>query len=240
MPTVHPLDRGWAPVGVVIGLLAVSNVMTNRVLPDAAYVPWNLMMSAAVLAVAVRVDAIGAAELGLDRRWLRRGVLVGAAVLVSFLAIYAIGLSWPATRDLFDDDRVAGTSTIGMWYQVIVRIPLGTVVLEEVAFRGVLLGMLLARTTRIRAIAGSAVAFGLWHVLPAIGIEDTNPVLGDWFGGAVGSLVVVVAAVVGSALAGLLFTVYRLVGRHLAAPIIGHVASNSLGFAVAWWYTGSS
>lgn len=224
----------------VVGLLAVSNVMTNRVLPDAAYVPWNLAMTAAVLAVAVRVDAIGAAELGLDRRWLRRGVTVGGVVSGSIVVLYAIGLAWPVTRDLFDDDRVTGTSTIGMLYQVVVRIPLGTVVLEEVAFRGVLLGMLLARTTTARAIAGSAVAFGLWHVLPAMGIEDTNPVLGEWFGGTTGSVLAVVAAVVGSALAGVLFTAYRLVGRHLAAPIIGHVASNSIGFAVAWWYTGGA
>jgi hypothetical protein len=35
----------WAIVVSVVGLLALSNVMTNRVLPSWAYVPWSLGMA---------------------------------------------------------------------------------------------------------------------------------------------------------------------------------------------------
>lgn len=211
--------------------------MTNRVVSDAWYVPWNLAVAGVLVLVAVRFDRLGVGPLGLDGRWWRRGVVVGLVVLASIAVLYTVALALPATRDLFDDDRVAGASTWEALFQVLVRIPFGTVVLEEVAFRGVLFGMLLVRVGTWRAVVWSSVLFGAWHVLPAIGIEETNPVLGDLFGGSIGSLLAVVAAVVGAALGGVVFCAYRIVGRHLAAPVIGHVATNSLGYAVAWWYT---
>jgi uncharacterized protein len=227
---------GWPPVVVVVGSLAVSNVMTNRVLPSALYVPWNLAMVAALLVVALGVDRCELGDLGLGRDAVGRGLAHGGIVFGAVLGVYLVGLAIPATRDLFDDERVRDTSFWEMAYQVVVRIPFGTVLLEEVAFRGVLLGMLLLRTTVAWAVFWSSLGFGLWHVLPGLGVENQNPVLDDIFGPGAGAVLAVGAAVVGTAAAGYVLCWLRLRSRSLIAPLMLHVATNSLGFFVAWWY----
>ena len=52
--------------------------------------------------------------------------------------------------------------------------PFGTVLLEEVGFRGALHG-LLGRATAGTATAVSSALFGLWHVLPAIDMTPRQP-----------------------------------------------------------------
>lgn len=220
---------------MVVGLIAVSNVTTNRVLPSWAYVPWSMAMAFVLIAFALGVDRCTPAELGMGRAAFWRGVAHGGVVLGGTLAVYLVALALPGTRELFADDRVGDVPFVGMAYQVLLRIPLGTVLLEEVAFRGVLLGMLAHRTTTWRAVFGSSLLFGLWHVLPAIGIERTNPVLERLFGDA-GRAVAVVAAVLGTMAAGYVFCALRLRSRSVVAPMMLHVATNSMGFLVAWTY----
>lgn len=218
----------------VVALLAVSNVMSNEVLPGWAYLPWNLAMTAVLLVLALMVDRTGLPPVGFDPATWRRGLAVGGAVMGVIALALVLGALLPPFRGLYDDARVGDVSARGMAYQVLVRIPFGTVVMEEVAFRGVLLGMLLRRTSTARAVAGSSALFGLWHVLPAIGIEGTNPVLGDVFTGTAGAVLAVVLAVVGTALAGVVFCVVRLAGRHLLAPVMMHLGTNSVAFLVSW------
>jgi uncharacterized protein len=224
----------WVIVATTVGLLAVSNVMTNRVLPSWAYVPWSVAMTLVLLAVA-RHDGCTLAEVGLDPSHVRRGLAYGGAIVGAILAVLLVGLALPLTRGLFEDERVGDVGFWGMAYQVFFRIPFGTVLLEEVAFRGVLLGVLLRRTTAVRAALWSSLLFGIWHVLPSIGIESKNPVLEDLFGGGA-AWVAVVGAVVGTAVAGLVFCWLRLRSGSLVAPVMLHIATNSLGFLVSWTY----
>jgi membrane protease YdiL (CAAX protease family) len=228
--------RGWAPVVAVVAILAVSNVMSNRVLPSVSYVPWNVAVTATLLAVALGVDRCGPTDLGLGRARLRRGLLDGALAFAAVLGVYLIGLALPPTRELFDDARVRDTGSWGMLFQAGIRIPFGTVLLEEVAFRGVLLGMLLVRVTPARAVLWSCAAFGLWHVLPGMGADRRNPVMDDLFGTGAGEVIAVVAVVVATGAAGVVFCWLRLRSGSLAAPILLHIATNGLGFVIAWWY----
>ena len=62
------------------------------------------------------------------------------AFLVVSMAL-AVAASVPALRGLFDDDRVDVDAGSMLWRALVV-IPLATVVMEELAFRGVLLGLL--------------------------------------------------------------------------------------------------
>ena len=52
-----------------------------------------------------------------------------------------------------------------MAYESLARIPVGTAVFEEVAFRGVLPGLIARTTTEPAAVGLSSLLFGLWHVL---------------------------------------------------------------------------
>lgn len=70
-PTHAHLRRRLIALATAIVLLAVSNVMSNRILPPWAYVPWNVAVALTLLFVAQRGGA-GPVAVGLGiRSWHR-------------------------------------------------------------------------------------------------------------------------------------------------------------------------
>jgi membrane protease YdiL (CAAX protease family) len=152
------------------------------------------------------------------------GIVLGGSAAVLIALVAAV----PAARDAFTDDRVLGVGVAGLAYHTLIRIPLGTALFEEVAFRGVLPALGRSVTAPRRADLGSAVLFGLWHVIPASSVAAGNEAASGFAAGAV-----VVGAVLGTAVAGIGFTWLR--NRYgLAAPILLHAAINSAAFVAAW------
>lgn len=130
-------------------------------------------------------------------------------------------------------------STTGLVLKVLVDVPLGTVLLEEVAFRGVLPAMFRRRIRPSRragftADAAAAGLFGLWHVLPAWDIHKANPVFRDTLPDGFGRLTGVLGAVAGTAAVGMFFSWMRNRSDSLAAPATLHTTSNSVGYLLAW------
>ncbi len=70
-----------------------------------------------------------------------------------------------------------------MAYQVTVRIPIGTVLWEETAFRGVLQAALRRALPGPAAIAVTSGVFGLWHIRPTIAALRINGVAAGGPGG---------------------------------------------------------
>jgi membrane protease YdiL (CAAX protease family) len=120
-------------------------------------------------------------------------------------------------------------------WQALVRVPLGTVLLEEMAFRGVLWAMIARRRGAWWATGLSSALFGLWHVLPSMNLTDTNAAADALFGaGPVGQVLAVSAAVLGTAAAGILFCELRRRSGSLLAPAALHWALNGWGYLFAW------
>lgn len=209
------------------------NVASNRLVPHDLYVPFAIVCSAGLVVLAMRVDGRTRAELGLGADAVASGLRWGAGAIAVVLAAYLVAFALPATRDVFLDDRVEGESLAWVAFAMAIRVPLGTVLLEEVAFRGVLLAELSARTTRAIAVAGSSLLFGLWHVLPALGLETVNPVATDTVGQVPGA-VTVVGSVLATALAGVVFCWLRERSGSLLAPMALHWATNALGYGFAY------
>ena len=224
--------RRWGPVAACAGLLVVSNVVSNRVLTGWGYVAWNAGAAVALLLLAHRLDHATWEDLGLARKDLRRGLRWALVLGGLVAAAYAVAVAVPDLRDLFRDRRVGNVSTARMLAEVLVRIPVGTVLLEEVAFRGVLLGQLKRRLGSVRALGWMGLAFGLWHVLPAWTINTVNPVVTS---SGIGRVPAILGAVVATALAALPMGWARLRSHSLLAPIGLHVTTNSLAYAVAWF-----
>ena len=217
---------------VAAAALATWNAAVNRVVPSPAYVPANL--AAAGLAVAAaRRSRVPLADLGMGRERAGRGLRVGLAASVPVVAVVSAGAALPATRRWFLDERATAGGTGQALYHTLVRIPFGTAVAEEAIFRGALLGLLLQRGSRARAVAVSSILFGCWHVLPTLDTLTLNPVgtvVGDdpaRTGGAV------LAAVAATAAAGLGLSWLRLRGDSVLAPMVAHAAVNGSAFVAA-------
>lgn len=224
-------------LGIALGTLVVSNVMANRVLPDWAYVPWNCAVAGTLVGVAVR-DGCTADDLGLARRRVPDGLRWGGAVSAGLLGVYLVGLALPPTRDLFRDERT-DIALSEMLLRTLVVVPLGTVLMEEIAFRGVLPAMFRKRLAHrrdgdLRADLAAAVLFGMWHVLPSWNVNEANPVFRDLLPGVVGQALVIAGGVLGTAAAGMGLSWLRNRSGSLAAPALLHCATNSLGYVLGW------
>ncbi|TFV54401.1 CPBP family intramembrane metalloprotease [Geodermatophilus sp. DF01-2] len=142
---------------------------------------------------------------------------------------YAAALALPGVRPLLADGRAAGLGSGELAGQVLVRIPLGTVLWEEVAFRGVLLAALARLLPRADAVGVSAAVFGLWHVRPTLSALAAN----DLVDGPLARAGAVVLACLVTAAAGVLFAELRERSGSLLAPVLLHLATNSLGLLAA-------
>ena len=214
---------GWA-LGLSL-LVVVYNNVINRWdrFHEQAYVPANLAFTTALTLLAAITQELTRAQLGF-RGDLTDVVIALVAVAPVALALFAVVRSRYARR--IADQRVQGLRGGLLAYHVLVRIPIGTGVTEEVLFRGVLFALWRnAGASTIEASLCASVAFGLWHIVPTIiGITMNYPA-------ADGRKVIlgVAGAVVLTTIVGLGLTWLRVVTGGLVAPILIHGGINSIG-----------
>jgi membrane protease YdiL (CAAX protease family) len=222
----------------VIAVLVVANVLNNRLAPS-AYV-FTSVATTGVLLLLLR-STCGTwhdtwTAVGLGRDTLRRGLAWGAALVVVVALGYLVLALHPAGRAFLWDRRAAGSGWGTVAYQALVRVPLGTVLLEEVAFRGVLYAVVRGPYGTAWATVVSSLLFGLWHVLPSQGLGGANPAVGRLFGAGSpgGTALVTIAAVAVTTAAGVLLCELRRTSGSLLAPAALHGATNGLGYVVAF------
>ena len=214
----------------VIVVLVVVNLLNNWLAPRAYLV--TSLIATGLLLLLFRQAGFGLADAGLAPDTALHGAvwgMAGAALVAVGCLITAL---LPGTRQVFADRRGERAGPGEIAYQVLVRIPFGTVLLEEVAFRGVLYGLLSVEYGAGWATAVSSALFGLWHVLPSLPLTRLNAAAGRAFGGHRGRVVVV--AVVGTALAGVVLCGLRQASGSLLAPMAVHWATNGLGLVTAF------
>jgi uncharacterized protein len=193
------------------------------------------VLTAGLLVVLARADGCSWTALGLGRESLRPGLRWAAVLIAAVLLGYLVAAALPPTRQAFADTRATSLSGAALLWHLLVRIPLGTALLEEVAFRGVVYAMVERRRGARAAVVGSSLLFGLWHVLPSLGLRRANAAVADVLGpGTAGAVVAVVAATAATALAGAGFCELRRRSGGLLAPFALHWALNALGLLVAW------
>jgi uncharacterized protein len=137
----------------------------------------------------------------------------------------AVAIAVPSLHPLLDDARVRRLKSGEIAFHALIRVPFGTVLLEEVAFRGALFGAFARGSNRMRAAAASSAVFGLWHIRPTLGLLATNDIADD----PVARAGAVAAAIVATAAGGMFFCVLRMMSDSTLAPIVAHTATNSLG-----------
>jgi membrane protease YdiL (CAAX protease family) len=226
-----PSSRGGAAaleLGAAAAVLGYG-VLVNRVVPNELYVPVNLAAAGAAVAAA---HALGASwrDLGLARDRMTAGLRLGGLTLLPIAAGVALGLAIPWTREFFRDTSILNASTAEAVYTLLLRIPFGTALAEELIFRGALLGLFLQRHRPWVAVALSSVVFGLWHVLPTLSSLDTNPGAAATAGSVLLQAGAVALVVLATGLAGAFFSWLRLRSGSILAPWLTHTGFNSIGY----------
>lgn len=225
----------WWPLAVVIAALIVINIVNNRVAPQTHYLMWAFVGSVVLLAIGL-LDGNSFTDMGLGFSYLIPGLIWAGASVGLITVAYLVGSIFKKTREAFADERVGALSGSRLAFQALVEVPFGTVLLEEIAFRAVLFSMLARRFGVIPAIIISAVIFGLWHILPSIGTHEANPALGSVVGtGRRGNILAVIASVLTTAIAGVVFAGLRIVSGSVLAPMGFHWATNGLGYFFSWF-----
>ena len=191
--------------------------------------PWHRRWYPAVNALAAVAALSAAAASGLtaddlslrrDRLW--SGLRLGSAAAVPVVTALGLAALTPATRPLLNDQRVAGLDRRQLAYHVLLRIPLGTVAWEEIAFRGVLQAALRRVLPEPAATVTAGAVFGIWHIRPTADALAANR-LASARGARIGA---VAATVAGTAAAGALLSLLRARSGSLAAPVVLHLAAN--------------
>jgi uncharacterized protein len=217
-------------VAVTIGSLAAFDVIRSAWIPSRLDFAANIGMIGVVGGIAAW-SGLTRSDLGLARAGVRPGCRLGALAFAGIATAIGTAALVPSVRDAMIEQATTG-SFVDMFVQAVLRIPLGTVVLEELAFRGLLLANLGRVVSRRGAFAWSVAAFAVWHLPPLLG-SSTSGAAGESV--ASGRLGLVAVTLASTAAAGGLFTMLRVRSGSLIAPAAAHVATNSVPFALAWW-----
>lgn len=226
-------DRTLVALGLLIVGLAAFNVARSEVLPER----WHLLASVAMagyVALLAQWAGLRAGEIGLGRDRLGSGLRWGLGAVAAIAVVVLVGAALPSADEALGDARVRVDLGSMLW-EVGVVTPFGTVLLEELAFRGVLLGLLLRRVGRWPAVLISSALFGLWHVLPTIGTSGGNALASGVLDQPGGLALIVVGNVAATLAAGVAFCWLRLWSGSLLAPVLAHLGTNDVSFVVAWW-----
>ncbi|MGB7979458.1 MAG: CPBP family intramembrane glutamic endopeptidase [Candidatus Nanopelagicales bacterium] len=212
---------------VMMVLASVTTFRANR----RWYVPVALAWTVAFLAFGswaglTRVDMAAT-------NWVH-GFVWGAAAIGIVTVGMALGVAIPRLHPLFADERIMGSSGARVAHKSLIEVPLGTVLLEEIVFRSVLLGLLTNLYGTVVGVIGSAFLFGLWHILPALemhGARSMTNGLGDGWWAKLGTVLVTILA---TGAAGVLFAMLVVWSGSILAPMGLHWATNGPGSIAAW------
>lgn len=214
-------------------LAAYNNVLNLTPIAAVWHVPINvaaaagLVTAGAAAGLDARAMGLGAGQAPPALRW---GGAIVAGLAVALALGVALGDALPIAGRFLADRRVSGLSGGALAFAVLVRIPLATALLEEVAFRGVLYGAIERHRSALAAVIVSSAVFGLWHIVPTL----ENLRLNQPGAGAGTRALLVAGAVVATGIGGALLALLRIATGGVLAPWIAHAAMNSLGALAAW------
>ena len=152
---------------VLWGNLLHPLIGSTAILPGGS---WQFVLAGAALVavsiLAARAIGLDAAALGLRRAGALRGALVGAFA-GAFIATTAVAIMRGVVPALIGQpvmyEPLSRVAAGDLYTHIAFFLPFGAVIPEEIAFRGTLLGGLLARYGVRTAVTASAIAFALWH-----------------------------------------------------------------------------
>ena len=219
----------WSPDLGAAALTLGFGAVSHRLLPERFRA---VSGAAAALGLAALAHAFGAGprDIGIDRRDLGSGLRVGAVAAAAIVAATAAARAIDRRGIAFRDARITDASRAEAAVHLLVRIPLATALVEELVFRGVILGFGLRDGDRRRALAVSSITFGLWHVGPALHPARQAAVTDALGSPRTTAPTTVLGDVVATAVGGVGFGWLRIRSGSIAAPTIAHATLNASAY----------
>ncbi len=220
--------RHWTIVATVL-LLIIINVSQFF-----SFDLWNWMVtviSLLLLTVIAGLGGLSSGQLGLNKKDLVKGLRWGSAA--ALIIIIALGIVFAVDRSIFIDNRYDNTLRQALLIAFVV-IPINTVAVEELAFRGVLWGSIRRWKGALYATILSSFLFGLWHILPSLGLWQSSAAITESLGSNEAiKIVPVIGSVVVTAMTGVFLCELRRRTNSLLAPVMAHWALNACSVILA-------
>jgi len=199
--------------GNAAGVVAGPNVVTFS---------WAAIAQSAgtllIVIVASRWCGLTLAEAGIGRTNLLRSILIGAGIGIGLAAVLLLALEVGAQLGTpITYEPLRGASISAVLTHALVSLPLQTAIPEELAFRGLLLGLLMRKLTPLHAALVTSAIFVAWHLAVQVQTLAVTNFTSPWQ----------IVPAMGLAFAGLfaggvIFAFLRLRTRNLAAAVVAH------------------
>lgn len=215
----------------LIVLILLYGTVLARLVPRRYHIVLNIGIAVTAIVLGLGFG-LTPRDMGISLHTVASGIVV--AILASTLiALFTLVVALiPPLRRFFLGDNLSHASGKLIAFEAGIRIPFSTALIEEVLFRGVLLGLLLAHHPTLIALLLSSIIFGLWHIFPTIATLEQNDVTAAAiegkrhrkYAGVVGTVTI-------TTIAGLLFGYFRILANSIIAPWLLHWTINSSGVA---------
>lgn len=217
-------------IELLLTLLIVSyGALLSFVLPKKSHIILNILFAGGAICVGV-LSGLSLSAMGLAPSLLISGSLYALGIIVILIALIYVASRLPVINRFFENEAFSSVSKKRLAYEAGFRVPLGTALIEEVLFRGLLLGLLMINYPPINSLIISSIVFGLWHIFPTVNQLEANQAAKDLVAGKRGrrfwSILSVVAT---TSLAGFCFGLLRLWSGSLITPWLVHWAINASG-----------
>jgi membrane protease YdiL (CAAX protease family) len=214
---------------IVIVAILVYGTILARFIPRKAHISANLLAALATIVFGLFLG-LSLSQMGLTLSGVKTIILISvAATGAIFLGTFAVSFL-PFLRHIFLGESFANARVRTVFFEAGFRIPLGTALVEEILFRGVLLGMLLQSYSPLTSSIIAAIVFGLWHIAPSINSIESNTAVQERLRskslhakGSVAGIVLVTFA------AGFFFNWLRILSGTILTTWLVHWAINSSG-----------
>jgi len=175
---------------------------------------------------------LSCSDIGLGAVFSNNGVIYGIIVGLVVAAILFVGINLLRINIPFFSSYEADANNIGdLFYRLLLKIPFGTVLLEEFAFRGLLISLLFSYGLGSnQCVLISSAIFGLWHIgfilrtVPRVQLFKVKGII-TAFG-------ILVIGFIGS----LIFGFLRIKTDNLLSPILVHWIINVSTLIIMFHY----
>jgi len=207
--------------------------------PEGHFQRWNPVITALmVLYGAVRPGGLDA--IGLRRKGLGKSLLGGAGLGLALSIPPLFFFYKPILLDTpMEYGPITSLTRRQLLKNVLIEVPIGIALLEELAFRGLLYAAIRRTMPAKWAVIGSAIGFAGWHLtVTATSAAQTNLSTAARLPAFLRPFIQPIAVIGGmltTGVAGLLFGYLRERTGNLAGAILAHWIVDSLMIAALWW-----